>query len=52
MVVRLLNKETAYNVIYETFGDDFEWVDKGDGIDRIKIKGTEYGIMKWAPYIK
>lgn len=48
VVVRLLNKETAYNVIYETFGDDFEWVYKGDGIDRIKIKGTEYGIMKWA----
>ncbi|MBR1597689.1 MAG: WYL domain-containing protein [Lachnospiraceae bacterium] len=48
VVVRLLNKDTAYNVVYETFGDDFEWVDYHDGFDRIKIIGTEYGIAKWA----
>lgn len=39
---------TAYNLIYRTFGDDFYMLNEGETYDRILVIKSPYFIVKWA----
>lgn len=49
IIIQLLNKTTAYDAIYDKFGNDFLFLHPdSEGNERIKVHRSPYGVIQWA----